>query len=220
MIRIAFMGIVLGLAGIAGVAHAQMPGTAAFGFFQQHRLLDGFTDTNGTSLTAHAMAVGPGWTLGSGTDTPTIQGNQASLTLGNSKRSYMVSESGVADGVVEATFTVTFVPNHLTGIVFRWVDSSNYWLFWYETDTGHYQLAKVVNGASTNTVSFSASWPTGTTRRLMVVLNGSNIDAYVDGVSVATTSSTDLQSATKHGFAVYTGVAGSGTFTVSNFSVK
>lgn len=200
-------------------AKAQIPGSTPFGFAQRVLLLDTFVDSNGTALTAHSMNIGPGWFTGFGSVT-TIQNNNASVTLASSGTTVTLAESGSSDVVIQCHVTATFVPNFLAGLAFRWVDSSNYWAFWYQTASSGFELRKYVSGVPTVVASAASTWSNGATKNFRLQTSGSNITAYIDGSSILSTSSSDMQGATKHGLIAIAGGAGSGTFSWSNFTVK
>lgn len=76
-------------------------------------LRDTFTDADGTALTAHAMDVGSGWTVLTGSWS--VQGNRArqATTGGAYYRCY--ANAGAADGTLDVVVPFGTVPTHFNG---------------------------------------------------------------------------------------------------------
>ena len=113
-------------------------------------LYDTFTDTPGTNLTAHAMNVGPGWTVYQGTF---IIGTNNVTTTTNSDDDRFVSNAGQSDVTLTASCVCSYTNTSnisTADIFFRVVDAHNGWLcqnfapsnqfFLYELDTSTYNL--------------------------------------------------------------------------------
>ncbi len=70
------------------------------------------------------------------------------------------------------------------GLVFRYQDSDNYYYFYMSSQQSLYSLLKVVDGSTTVITSETGGYTSGETYRVEVVLQGTGIKVYVDGVQV------------------------------------
>ena len=164
---------------------------------------DTFTDAPGTLLAAHLPDKnelrGP-WTAVTGTFD--IQANRANCTapLGAGNQAIAVIDSGIGDGIVALDAVVEAAGTEFLGIVFRFQDIDNYWLWQIERAIGNATLYRR-QAAGWNLVAVVACGvEDGYTYHLMVKLRGDRIDCYIGGVWRAGTNNTFLQTATNHGF--------------------
>lgn len=104
-------------------------------------------------------------------------------------RTYQVVNSTIADGSIGVTFKS--VGTRQLGIIFRFTDSSNFWL---ATNTG---LHRMQAGVLTSNVATWTAFVVG--ERMKVTLSGSTITVFKNGVSVGTTSNAFNNTATRHG---------------------
>jgi hypothetical protein len=183
-------------------------------------VLDNFHDVNNTLLSAHTPDVHPGgsaWAQVSGQFS--IQGNTLQNTSGTSTGStvYWI-DSGRADMTLTASLTTGTV-NTGAGIgtqfdlVFRFQDSSNYWLLQSVSGSSgnQFNLIKQVAGVFTtvSTTSFTPASSTG--YALKVVCSGSSITATVNGGHTLTASDSALSTKTGVGIFDVIGTGGTGT---------
>lgn len=159
---------------------------------------DLFTGTGALSTTTNGGSLGAvTWNAASGTfDRSSDQGRGTAWT-GSPQTALWWVEASDADGSVEVQFPVV---NNGHGVVFRYVDASNYWYLRAEipTSTLVYQIRKVVGGTHSNVgASFGAPANNDT---LKVTCGGTTITAFLNTVQqVQLTSQTDHQTATKYG---------------------
>lgn len=121
-------------------------------------------------------------------------------------------DAGTPDVQLYAEFAS--LASSAAGIVFRYVDSSNYWIL-HAAQATDVKLFKRVAGVFT-LVSGTLAGMAADGRVMAVKTSGSTIECYVNGVLVFTTADTALQTATKHGFLVAGGGSGSA---VNNFEM-
>ena len=138
-------------------------------------VLDTFTDTNNVHLHDHTMDVGTGWTA---PDSFIISGNKLINNAPNGSGFLnAITQSGKTD--VDITMDVTMVTTastHLTGIIFRYSDSSHMWALWLEKDEYSPYLTLYKDAAS---VAISASFTDeNITSQLRVSVIGNDIKCY------------------------------------------
>lgn len=171
---------------------------------------DTFTGSNGTSLSAHTMDVGSGWTLQQGSWD--LQGNQANLvaTAGDDQN-VATCDPGSADVAFEAQL-ITPASGHIdAGVVFNFSDNSNYWLlavtrrtdltihgwFLYERNAGSFTLR-----ASETASGLPAQ---NTTYTIRIITRGDAIGVMIDGAVRLgySVSARPFKTATKVGLRIY-----------------
>lgn len=186
---------------------------------------DTFTGANGTALTAHTPDIAP---VGAAWDNANveIQGNLATLK-GAADRQLSSIQSNVSDCVIEAnisygTATQTTSNAYAHGIVFRYVDASNYWIYSFipRSDNMGIALWEVTTTATVRAQAIpSLVCVPGTVYSFKVTINGTGITGTINGVNQLTYTSAQHQTATKHGFKL--GYINSGTnATCDNFKVS
>jgi phage tail-like protein len=112
-------------------------------------------------------------------------------------RSYQLAPATLADGNVAVTFRAVPANERILGLVFRWVDSRN---FWIATQTGVY---KVVDGVRQNPASGALTYPSfGSGDRLRVSFSGSTIQVFKNGTSLGTATDSFNATANRHGVEV------------------
>lgn len=117
-------------------------------------------------------------------------------------------DSGSAD--IDISVIVSTIAGN-SGILFRYVDDSNYWS-WVDRATAGGGLRKIIAGVTT-TVFDPGVGKDGDVLR--VVASGSSITIYLNGVNWGTTVDTTFISATKHGL-----IANNSSGRFKNFSIK
>lgn len=166
--------------------------TASVSGEQTALLIDHFTGTNGTALSAHTMDLGSGWTILSGT--PQISGNKMAGT--SNTDNLAVAEANSAD----VTIAVSYVhqTNTLPLLMFRRVDGTNYWIVYFLSGT--WTLQEHDNSGYTTRATGADTLTAGNTYSLSLVLAGASIALSRDGSQVvAYGSAASGLSATKHG---------------------
>ena len=162
-------------------------------------ILDQFTDTNGTSLSAHTIAPtntpATAWTIRQGTFT--IQSNRAQASTGFSD--FVTLQAGIADG----TFSVIVIPtaDSLTngvdqGIILRQTDTSNYVEVVIQ---GNSFRAFEVSGGFTLKDSEAVAITAGVSYTIEVIVSGSSYTATLNGGSALSFTSTKNQTTVRHG---------------------
>jgi hypothetical protein len=179
------------------------------------RVIDFFTDTNGTALTAHVMDKGLGWTNASGTFQ--IQSNQATPNAGGFD--VATTDASAADCTVEVDYTDNGTSHdNDAGIFFRSDGTYLGYVFWQNSAAG-WQLTEVTAGPTYNSRgSFAQALNPGQKYHLKVVLLGQSITCYVDGVLAVSYSGALYQANTKHGIHSFMGAGYSTSF--DNFQVR
>lgn len=121
-------------------------------------------------------------------------------------------DSGISDATIQMTISNRDVTDGSSRIIARFVDTNNY-LYWGEsTGPHHYELVRKQAGLF-NTITTTAITPAnGDVVKL--VLNGSSLQGYVNGVLQATGTETFQQTETRHGFG-----SAAATSTVDDFTV-
>jgi hypothetical protein len=160
-------------------------------------LQDNFVDTNGTSLAAHTMNVGPGWTISSGTWT--IQSNAAENTAGTS--TIVTSDSGQSNVTISATVTIPTSATGSYGLAARYTDTSNQWRIGVTLgSSGNFTITEDAAGTVTTRATGSVTINANTAYTVQAVMSGTTITATVNGGNqISYGSASSNQSATKHG---------------------
>lgn len=91
---------------------------------------------------------------------------------------------GEADYYVQCTVSVLGFASNSIGLVYRYVDTSNYSLLTINATTGAVQAIDVVSGVQIPVVGVSLEKYSGIT--LGALVSGGNVTVYVEGVAVAT----------------------------------
>ncbi len=176
-------------------------------------LLDHFTDTDGTLLSAHAMDTGAGWTNAIGDFG--ITSNAAEVQTPNGAIVPVShAEGGTSDGTLSVIATTPAVINFAGGLAFRVVDGNNLWIFRVQDDgaTAYYSLIQRITGSDNVRATLNEAGLVNDTLTLSVVLSGTSIICKADGTTVltydTTSGTTAFDTATKYGLENYvSGVA-------------
>ena len=169
---------------------------------EQLAVRDTFTDANGVLLANHQPdvdALRGGWTVVVGGYD--IQGNQANCTaLGGAPlvEAVAVADSGLSDGIVACDIPILAAGTHAIGIVFRYQDANNFWI-WQIHSNGNAYLGYIQAGAwiavSTLTLGMERSY----WYHLMVKMRADRIDCYIGGIWRTGTNNALFQTETEHG---------------------
>ena len=162
---------------------------------------DTFTGSAGTSLTTHVPDLSPGslWVQRQGATA--LQSGRVAAVSTNVGYGLATLEAGTADGSVVVDVISTGATS-FGGIVFRALDTNRLLLLRYagNASIGLLGLFRRVNGSFELIDQVTtAAIASGSTHRLGVQLNGSQVQATWDGAVVLTRTVTDYQTATQHG---------------------
>jgi hypothetical protein len=164
---------------------------------------DSFLEVDGTPLSAHRPDIdqtGGTWSV-VGSPTPRITAEQLTISGGTTQGLLSVIDSTAANATVGVDWRAGPGLWPYAGLVLRYADSANY--LQLVADQATLAVWRVRAGVAT-LVSWTALPVTpGSTHRLQAVLNGSSIQASVDGVVLLTASESFNQTATRHGLAWY-----------------
>lgn len=161
-------------------------------------VLDTFTDTNGTSLDAHTMDVGSGWTEHLGVWE--IQSNEAKTTSVSTLQLATILTL-YADAIIEVAVTTSV--NSFLGIAFRFTDTDNAW--WAELDAGGDRAVIKERTSATTTLraETAVTIDDATTYRLVVILDGDVITVIADDTVRVTYTSSVRNTVKTHGLKAY-----------------
>jgi endoglucanase len=166
--------------------------------------VDNFNRTDNTTSLGTAPTGGTWQTKG----TWGIQSNSARyLATGSATGSFRHAtlDVGAADVTVQASVAITAGEQ---GICFRMTDAENYLLMRMGGNAnGNYELFRIQGGSGSQLTSVAATGSPTAPYLLKVVLSGSTITPYVNGVAQTPITSTFNQTATRHGL----WAAGNGT---------
>lgn len=152
---------------------------------------DPFYDTTALSGARVTPMGGQTWTAHAGTWTAGFTDN-GYFRYPSSAGRVLYTVAGLATGNVGLTFNT--VGSRDLGVVFRYLDTSNFWMALDD------RLVKVVAGAITNPASGAVSWtPFVAGERMTVSFSGSNITVKKNGVTVGTATDSFQSTATRVG---------------------
>jgi hypothetical protein len=125
-----------------------------------------------------------------------ISSNQGYNPAGGTGRCYL--ESSEADAEVEVTITTraNTGDGSVNGVMARITDRENF-LEWVANFGNSHTLRKRVANADTTLDTASAAYADGDVFK--IVVNGTSIECFLDGVSIMTATDSFNQTATKHG---------------------
>jgi hypothetical protein len=189
---------------------------------------DAFTEASTTLLNLHTPNVGTNWSLAlsTGGATYSVFNNgtvRPTTTLSNVGCLYLANNVAPAAAVdVSITASAVVTGANVVGLVFRYVDSNNYYLLTLSNTTANCILYKKVAGTWTNLGTTSTGMAVGTVWRVRAV--GTNIVVYAGSTIVKITSDSGITAAGLCGLSA--GTIGqnatddvSNTWQLDNFSV-
>lgn len=184
-------------------------------------IVDSFTDTSGTSITAHNAEAG-----GAVTANTAFVGSAAIISnanrlrgnfSGNTIMEYAATPPS-ADYDVQADLYVASISS-AAGLCGRSsTTAGTYYLFDYESGSLAWNLYAISNGSNVAHVSQSASLTIGNTYTMKLSMRGSTINAYVNGVLTLTIVDTTIVNAGTVGFFFGGSSTNTTTFHLDNFS--
>lgn len=166
---------------------------------------DTFTRAD-SALSLGVADTGHTWTTRAGT--MGISSNQAyAPALGTTnllQAAFATVDTGASDVTIELTMPTARSAISFDGILFRYVDNDNFWLARYSWQNVRVQL-DLMSGASflaaVNTAGISPP-QAHDGMDMAVVLSGTSIELFIDGVSYIATTSSTFQTATTHGIVI------------------
>lgn len=179
---------------------------------------DSFTGTNNTTLTAHSMDTGAGWTVTQGgfslqnnTASPSAVGSIAVTNLGQTD--YAVS----SDITVKAGYGAD--TEWYAGMIVRYIDNNNYTYsrFLWQFGSTEVETWDIVNGVPSliNAVNLGSLLGKNSTHNQKVAVVGNQVGVYFDGELVAQGTTRNL-TGTKGGIQIFNDV-GAVTAPLSTF---
>jgi hypothetical protein len=169
---------------------------------------DTFTDPNGTLLSAHTPDVGNSWYGGLPNAYATEIQNNRVVGFGTGFDEWLVEVPGSEDCVITADLQQGPDGTSSSDLLFRSIhntDSLDHWQLSIRAGTTHqidlYRASSTIGFASwTNTILGSNL---GKLRSVRIVLKGSSIKVYVDGVKLFDITDSEHSSGTWHGFRLF-----------------
>jgi hypothetical protein len=152
--------------------------------------LDSFNRANAPTL--GNAETGQTWQSLSGT--LKIVSNQVVAT--SVSKDISVIDTGLSDCIVSDTMV-----SRCGGVVFRAVDVNN--CLYVLSNEVNYNLYKVKNGAITSLGIYKQGVETYNNDKILVKLNGTAIQVYMNGTIIFDVTESDFVTATKHGVCVY-----------------
>lgn len=186
--------------------------------FADFLVADDFIDLDSTTLPNHAPdkdTVGSGWTdadVGI-----TIESNKAS---DNDVRGAAVIDAGDADVEIEATIVIQSGGNGFNGFVFRYQDSTHFFIGGLDNLLNKIVIWENDAGFSEKLGNANGSFPLsdGETHTLKITMNGTAIEIFINGGSEGSIVNSKFQTETEHG--LYADAVGGGTdITWDNFRI-
>lgn len=147
-------------------------------------LCDEFWGDDGL-LSAHTMDSGDSWTA---SDDWRVESDHAICTA--PERSIAYADAGTEDYTVSADITLPTAAKG--GVVFRVLDTLNYWAATIEQGTGAFRLLEVTGGSSAQMAFTLVGLQPDVPIRLTVLCSGSTIIATVNGIDISATATTFL----------------------------
>src|SRR5437763_1413330 len=129
----------------------------------------GFTGTNGTALTAHAMDLGPGWAQ-TGPGTGVLNNNRGRLTGVLNNGTFFTGDFKQANVTVQAV--MNYGASDDAGLAVRYQDASNYWAFDFNHAGQQAQLYETNAGSSIQRAAASTTIALGTDYAVRAVCAG------------------------------------------------
>lgn len=156
-------------------------------------------DRSDSALSLGSTSSGSLWTTRTGV--LGISGNRGYPVSLTSGWAIATLDVGSADGCYQVKLPVARTQNTIAGLVLRYSDINNFFYAYYRLGLAEVLVGKVEAGVNTSNFATGA-WGTdvsGNGQTLRVVLSGTSIKVYMEGVEVIDTTSSFNQTATKHG---------------------
>lgn len=188
---------------------------------------DTFTDTNGTAVTSHTPDLttsGITWSQTTGTAFY-IQGNtlQPNRLTDGDIASIDTKLNDYTVQMVVTPYFATSTDKAMPDIIVRYINSSNFWYFYPDTQTNNIYLYQVSGGIHTKFMTYPFVQASGVPIAIRVDCVGANMTLWINGVEIITYTWTAVLTGT--GVGVRSGVGSAGASTTGrsswdNFSVQ
>lgn len=167
--------MVQALTGLSGRSGMTAPGVAN---------LSRFTGANDVALTAYTPDKGGGWTANTGTFK--IASN--AIVPNSNGDGDLSTCAGLADGTLTCLMTPfdAAATASIPGLVFRFTDTSNYWLFQLDSRQNLVQLYQRVAGVFTLRAEYTLTLDSGTAYAVKIILRGNTITTLVNYANEST----------------------------------
>lgn len=177
---------------------------------------DTFTGSNGTGLDAHTMDTGAGWTEVSGTWT--IESNATQNGTTSAGGYIAVTDVGSADFVATVRAKITNASgNAIGGLIFRYQDTTHYWIAQYSAGTDDVKLGYYNGGAFVEVDSKSWDDQYQGYIQIDIIADGNDVTAHFDGGYELSGTDATLNDKTKVGLFEYRDAGGYSANTFDNF---
>jgi len=165
-------------------------------------ILDRFTAADDTLIHGRTTETGETWTAQ--VSAMKIASNRAVCSV-NSTRAICTLPTSWADASIEINLRIANVEGGYVGVVLRWTDSSNYWLFQIYREAGNaFRLYEVNSGTETLRAFDNPAFSSDSDIKIRAVCSGSTITVTATqgatSLQIQYASATHNQSATTHGF--------------------
>lgn len=158
---------------------------------------DTFTDMDGTSLDAHTMDAGNGWTEYAADWS--ITSNRATYTRSTDGEAVAATNVGVADVTVRSVVRQSAGNGRSMGVAGRLTDVDNYWLASINVDGPHVDLHEKNAAVFTLRGRATVQLAPDTDHELVATFDAATITVTVGGAGVTYESATSNQAATRFG---------------------
>lgn len=155
-------------------------------------LRDTFTDADAVVLASHTPDIGGAWTSRSGATQ--IHSNRATITTGPSIHTIDATKADFFAGL-RGRITATGAADYI-GLIFRYVDTSNYWLVHIDENDNSLSIFEVTSGSFSQRATVGIAIGLYTDYTLQVLCQGTSITAWLNGANQISYSSSVRQSAT------------------------
>lgn len=165
-------------------------------------LLDTFVDTNGVAISSHTPNTFPstGWSQNNASSF-FIQSNALQPNR-QTDGDLAVIESGVSDFSISASVTPFNSSTNCAypGVVFRYVDASNFWYVFPEPFDDVIRMYAVIDGVHNLKMEYRVTLVSGITYEFRIDCNDNVITFWLDGVECVSYVSTTHKTGTRVGF--------------------
>ena len=164
-------------------------------------LFDQFTDTSNVALPSHSPIIGGTWTTGRGDWSIGTSGNEVAST-GELGTNNVTLSGGQPNGNLSCDIftgdTFTYA-----GLAVRRTSSNTFVAFFLRNGEDDVQIGFYNAGAFTALTTSAFTVSTGTTYAIRLRLDGTTIEAFVGGSTVASAATTFNQTASAHGLLTF-----------------
>lgn len=180
--------------------------------------MDSFIDSDGTSLDAHVMDIGSGWTEINDNGDWQIQSNRATTNITTQAANVAYTDVGVADASIEVTVNTGDSVSGLAGLGVRVQDADNMWLVRPSVSGNALQIQERNGGVPVLRASTPVVVDPLTNYKVTAICDGDTITGFLDdGSEVSYGGASFLNTRTEFGLFAVRVMATDPTF--NNFAV-